>query len=61
MNTMHTWPVYDDRTNPTHALRARTDRRRNRILFHLMRVPFRDCDQHLVSSDRRSGFDRRNS
>lgn len=57
---MITLPMFDDRKDPSHVIRSEMDRRRNRILFHLLKVPFRDSDNNLVSTDRRSGFDRRN-
>ncbi len=56
---MSTWPVFDDRDDPSQTMRSPVDRRRNKILFHLMKLPLRDSDGHLVTEDRRSGKDRR--
>lgn len=52
--------IVDDRVNPSHAIRTKGSRRINKILFHLLKLPFKDNDDILVSMDRRSGYDRRN-
>jgi len=51
--------VVDDRTNPSHAIRTRDGRRINKILFHLLKRPFKDSNGRWVTMDRRSGDDRR--
>jgi hypothetical protein len=52
--------IVDDRSNPSHAIRLRGDRRANKILFHLIKRPFKDCNGRWVTTERRSGNDRRN-
>ena len=52
--------IIDDRVNISHAIRAKGSRRVNKILFHLLKVPFKDSDDILVDVDRRSSYDRRN-
>lgn len=52
--------VVDDRVNASHAIRTKVNRRTNKILFHLIKLPFKDSEGVLVSRDRRSGHDRRN-
>jgi hypothetical protein len=51
--------IVDDRVNPFHAIRTEGRRRKSKILFHLHKLPFKDCDGKLVFVDRRSGYDRR--
>lgn len=51
--------IVDDRTNPSHAIRSRGGRRTNKILFHLLKRPFKDNYGRWVTIDRRSGCDRR--
>jgi hypothetical protein len=51
--------IVDDRVNPIHAIRTEGRRRKSKILFHLHKLPFKDCDGKLVFVDRRSGYDRR--
>jgi hypothetical protein len=51
--------IVDDRVNPLHAIRTKGSRRKNKILFHLFKLPFKDSDGNLVAKDRRSGYDRR--
>ena len=57
---MFTELIIDDRENPSHAIRTKNSRRTNKILFHLLKQPFKDSNGILVTMDRRSGFDRRN-
>jgi len=52
--------IVDDRSNPSHAIRLNGDRRVNKILFHLIKRPFKDCNGRWVTTNRRSGDDRRN-
>ena len=52
--------IVDDRVNISHAIRTKNSRRVNKILFHLLKVPFKDSDDILVDVDRRSSYDRRN-
>lgn len=52
--------IVDDRANPSHVLRTKGNRRINKILFHLLKQPFKDSDDFLVTMDRRTGYDRRN-
>ena len=51
--------IFDDRTNPLHAIRIRDGRRVNKILFHSLTRPFKDSNSRWVTIDRRSGYDRR--
>lgn len=51
--------VVDDRTNPSHAIRTKGGRRINKIIFHLLKRPFKDSYGRWVTIDRRSGYDRR--
>jgi hypothetical protein len=51
--------IVDDRVNPLHAIRTKSSRRKNKIRFHLFKLPFKDSDGNLVTRDRRSGDDRR--
>ena len=51
--------VVDDRKNPSHAIRTRGGRRINKILFHLLKRPFKDINGKWVTMDRRSDNDRR--
>lgn len=53
--------IVDNRTNVTHVIRGSAGRRVNKILFHLLKRPFRDSDGVLVATDRRTGSDRRGS
>jgi len=52
--------IIDDRENALHEIRAKSCRRVNKILFHLLKLPFKDSEGCLVTIDRRSNFDRRN-
>ncbi len=52
--------IVDDRVDPSHAIRAKDIRRINKVLFHLLKLPFKDSNGRLVTTDRRSGNDRRN-
>lgn len=52
--------IVDDRVNASHMIRTKDSRRVNKILFHLLKLPFKDSDGILVTKDRRSGYDRRN-
>jgi hypothetical protein len=51
--------VFDDRTNPTHAIRTIGDRRKNKVNYCLLNRPFKDSNGRWVTTDRRSGNDRR--
>jgi len=51
--------IVDDRTNPSHAIRTKGGRRINKILFHLLKRPFKDSNSRWVTIDRRSGHERR--
>jgi len=51
--------IVDDRVNPSHAIRTKGSRRKNKVLFHLFKLPFKDSDGNLVTRDRRNGNDRR--
>ncbi len=51
--------IVDNRTNVAHVIRDNTGRRVNKILFHLLKRPFRDSSGILVVTDRRSGSERR--
>ncbi len=51
--------IVDDRENPSHVIRIKGSRRKNKLLFHLLKLPFKDSDSRLVAGDRRSGHDRR--
>ena len=57
---MNTVPVFDDRENTSHIIRIKSCRRINKVLFHLLKLPFKDCDGCLVAVDRRSNYERRN-
>ena len=52
--------VFDNRVDPLQVIRTRVSRRKNKILFHLHKLPFRDSDSSQVTTDRRSDHDRRN-
>ena len=52
-------PIYDDRQNPLHTVRARGDRRVNHFNYYLLKRPFKDSNGRWVTIDRRSGSDRR--
>jgi len=56
---MYTELIIDDRENPSYAIRTKSCRRRNKILFHLLKQPFKDSDGNLVDMDRRSEHSRR--
>ena len=51
--------IFDDRTNPTHAIRALGDRRTSKVNYCLLQRPFKDSNGRWVTIDRRSGSDRR--
>jgi hypothetical protein len=51
--------IFDDRTNPAHAVRAIGDRRINKVDYCLLKRPFKDSNGRWVTVDRRSGNDRR--
>jgi hypothetical protein len=51
--------IVDDRVSPSHAIRTKGSRRKNKVLFHFLKRPVRDSDGVLVVNDRRSGYDRR--
>ena len=57
---MTTELIVDDRVNVLHTIRTKSSRRTSKILFHLLKLPFKDSDGVLVIKDRRSGFERRN-
>lgn len=58
---MNSGIIIDDRENTSHVIRTKFERRINKILFHLLKLPFKDSDGRLVTIDRRSGYDRRNA
>ena len=51
--------IFDDRKDPSHAIRTIGGRRINKILFHLLKRPFKDSNSRWVTMDRRSDNDRR--
>ena len=51
--------IIDDRTSSSQSIRNRIDRRANQASFLLLRRPFKDSNGRWVSTDRRSGKDRR--
>jgi hypothetical protein len=51
--------IVDDRVNISHVIRVKNNRRVNKILFHLLKVPFEDIDGLLIDLDCRSDHDRR--
>jgi len=51
--------IIDDRTNPSHVIRTYGGRRKNKILYLLLKRPFKDSYGRWVTVDRRSGSDRR--
>ncbi len=53
--------IVDTRTSVSHAIRSSVGRRVSKILFHLLKRPFRDSNGILVASERRRGSDRRDS
>jgi hypothetical protein len=53
--------IVDNRTSVSHIIRDSVGRRVSRILFHLLKRPFRDSGGILVATDRRNGPDRRDS
>lgn len=52
--------IVDNRTSVSHVIRGGNSRRISRILFHLLKRPFKDCNGRLVMEERRCGSDRRN-
>jgi len=56
---MTTELIVDDRVSPLHVIRTKGSRRKNKILFHLLKLPVKDSDGNLVAIDRRCGYDRR--
>ena len=55
----HVTPIFDDREDPSHVIRSKMDRRKDRISFDSLKVPFLDSEGNLVAADRRGGLDRR--
>ncbi len=53
--------IVDNRTSVSHVIRGSASRRASKILFHLLKRPFRDSGGILVASDRRRGSDRRDA
>ena len=51
--------VIDDRENASQDIREKMCRRTNKILFHLLKRPFKDSENYLVTTDRRSSYDSR--
>lgn len=51
--------IFDDRVDSSQVIRTRVSRRKNKILFHLHKLPFRDSYGSQVVTDRRSDHDRR--
>jgi hypothetical protein len=51
--------IIDNRSDPSHIIRAKSDRRLNKVRYHLLKWPFKDCVGLWILRDRRSGFDRR--
>jgi len=51
--------IIDDRKNPSHVIRTNGGRRKNKVLYHLLKRPFKDSYGRWVTVDRRSGSDRR--
>ena len=51
--------IVDNRTSVSHVIRVNATRRENKILFHLLKRPFKDSKGLLVIKDRRRGSDRR--
>ena len=58
---MNIEPIFDDREDASHVIRNKVVRRKNKTLFHLLKQPFKDSDGCFVTTDRRSGYDRRNA
>lgn len=56
---MTTELIIDYRENPSHAIRTKDSRRIIKILFHFLKLPFKDSNGRLVTINRRSGSDRR--
>ncbi len=53
--------IVDNITSVLHVIRGAAGRRASKILFHLLKRPFRDSNGILVATDRRNGPDRRDS
>ena len=51
--------IIDNRTDPSHVIRIKSDRRECKVRYHLLKWPFKDSMGLWVVRDRRSGFDRR--
>ena len=51
--------IIDKRIDPSHVIRTKSDRRVYKVLYHLLKWPFKDSFGLWVLRDRRSGFDRR--
>ena len=56
---MATELIIDDRTDPSQSVRALSDRRVNKVCYHLLKRPFKDSHGLWVVVDRRSGVNRR--
>ena len=56
---MTTELIIDDRTDPSQVVRALTDRRVNKVCYHLLKRPFKDSIGQWVVVDRRVGINRR--
>jgi len=51
--------IVDNRTSVSHVIRGSASRRVSKILFHLLKRPFRDSNGILVATERRNGSERR--
>ena len=56
---MHTELIIDNRENASQVIRRDIGRRTNKVLFHLLKRPFKDSNGHMVTTNRRSKSERR--
>ena len=59
ISIMATELIIDDRTDPSQIVRALSDRRVNKVRYHLLKRPFKDSIGLWVVVDRRTGINRR--
>ena len=59
ISIMATELIIDDRTDPSQIVRALSDRRVNKVRYHLLKRPFKDSIGLWVVVDRRTGLNRR--
>jgi hypothetical protein len=48
--------IFDNRVSPSHSIRINGRRRKNKVLFHLLKLPVKDSDGNLVFFNRRTAM-----